>query len=52
MTHAADFRALFELLTGEAPVDAGIADAYRQRLTGAFPADLGRLIDAYRAVRD
>jgi hypothetical protein len=49
MTHAADFRALSELLTGQAALDARLADAYRQRLTSAYHADLPRLIDAYRA---
>ncbi|MFF1343760.1 sugar dehydrogenase complex small subunit [Streptomyces sp. NPDC058290] len=48
MTHAADFLALSELLTAEPSLDAAIADAYRLRLTGTFPADLPRLIDAYR----
>ncbi|MBL1097676.1 sugar dehydrogenase complex small subunit [Streptomyces coffeae] len=49
MTHAADFRALSELLTGEPSLNQALADAYRQRLSQAYPADLPRLIDAYRA---
>ncbi|WP_330333648.1 sugar dehydrogenase complex small subunit [Streptomyces sp. NBC_00536] len=48
MTHAADFRALSELLTGESSLDQALADAYRERLDRAFPADLDRLIDAWR----
>ncbi|NUL04759.1 hypothetical protein HRW07_16300 [Streptomyces lunaelactis] len=49
MNHAADFRALSELLTGEHPLDSALADAHRERLARAFPHDMGRLIDAYRA---
>ncbi|MFI0990421.1 sugar dehydrogenase complex small subunit [Streptomyces exfoliatus] len=49
MTHAADFRALSELLTGEQPLDQATADAHRERLARHFPADVDRLIDAYRA---
>ncbi|MEV0415836.1 hypothetical protein AB0I68_34980 [Streptomyces sp. NPDC050448] len=37
MTHAADFLALSELLTAEPILDPAMADAYRQRLTSAFP---------------
>ncbi|SEE09396.1 sugar dehydrogenase complex small subunit [Streptomyces sp. TLI_105] len=48
MTHAADFPALSELLTGESSLDQALADAYRERLHRAYPADLDRLIDAWR----
>ncbi|MEV0905453.1 sugar dehydrogenase complex small subunit [Streptomyces hokutonensis] len=49
MTHAADFLALSEHLTGEPSLDPQLADSYRQRLAAAYPADLGRLIDAWHA---
>ncbi|MCY0929454.1 sugar dehydrogenase complex small subunit [Streptomyces sp. H27-H1] len=49
MTDSADFVALSELLIGEPSLDTSLADAYRGRLTGAYPADLPRLLDAYRA---
>ncbi|MFE9629391.1 hypothetical protein [Streptomyces sp. NPDC006463] len=48
MTHADDFLALSELLTGEQQLLPATADAHRQRLARAFPNDLDRLIDAYR----
>ncbi|MFE9599913.1 sugar dehydrogenase complex small subunit [Streptomyces hokutonensis] len=47
MTPAAEFLALSQLLTAEPALDPAIADAYRARLTGAFPSDLPRLLDAY-----
>jgi hypothetical protein len=49
MTHAADFRALSELLTGESPLDQSVADAHRARLETHYATALSRLIDAYRA---
>ncbi|MFE5714445.1 sugar dehydrogenase complex small subunit [Streptomyces sp. NPDC056501] len=48
MTHAADFRALSELLTGETPLEQATADAHRTRLEAHYPAALTRLVDAYR----
>jgi hypothetical protein len=48
VAHAADFLALSELLTGESPLDQALADAYRERLHRAYPADLDRLVDACR----
>ncbi|MFF2956691.1 sugar dehydrogenase complex small subunit [Kitasatospora sp. NPDC057965] len=48
MSDATDFLALSELLTGEASLDATRSDEYLQRLTAAFPADVPRLLDAYR----
>ncbi|EST35076.1 sugar dehydrogenase complex small subunit [Streptomyces roseochromogenus] len=50
MSDATDFRALSELLTGEGRLNAQRADDYRVRLTAAFPADVPRLLDAYRTV--
>lgn len=49
MTDTADFLALSELLTGEPQLDPALADAYQQRLTTVFAADLPRLISAYRS---
>ncbi|MEU7297045.1 sugar dehydrogenase complex small subunit [Streptomyces exfoliatus] len=49
MTHAADFRALSELLTGESPLDQSAADTHRTRLETHYATALSRLIDAYRA---
>ncbi|MHB9856859.1 hypothetical protein [Streptomyces sp. YIM S03343] len=47
MARAAEFLALSQPLTAEPALDPAIADAYRARLTGAFPTDLLRLLDAY-----
>jgi len=49
METTTDFQALSELLTGEPHLKKKLADAYERRLTAAYPADLPRLIDAYRA---
>ncbi|WP_030240518.1 sugar dehydrogenase complex small subunit [Streptomyces sp. NRRL S-350] len=43
-----DFLALSEHLTGEPALDGRLAAAFRQRLNAAYPADLGRLLDAWR----
>ncbi|MFF4361183.1 hypothetical protein [Streptomyces sp. NPDC001604] len=48
MTDATGFLALSELLTREPVLDPTLADAYRQRLAGACPNDVTRLLDAYR----
>ncbi|MER5726950.1 hypothetical protein ABT084_01125 [Streptomyces sp. NPDC002138] len=48
MSDAADFRALSELLTGEAGLDQAAADVNRNRLAVHYPTALPRLIDAYR----
>ncbi|MFD3839813.1 sugar dehydrogenase complex small subunit [Streptomyces sp. NPDC058642] len=50
MTHAADFRVLSELLTGQTPLDQAAADAHRTRLETHYPAAVARLIDTYRTV--
>lgn len=50
MTHAADFRALSELLTGQTPLDQATADAHRARLEAHYPAAVTRLIDTYLTV--
>ncbi|AUY53431.1 sugar dehydrogenase complex small subunit [Streptomyces sp. CB01881] len=49
MTDATDFLALSELLTGEPALDGVLAEEYRDRLAAAYPADLPKLLDAYRA---
>lgn len=47
MTRVAELLALSQLLTAEPALDPAIADAYRTPLTGTFPSDLPRLLDAY-----
>ncbi|MET8541221.1 sugar dehydrogenase complex small subunit [Kitasatospora sp. NPDC004799] len=49
MTDATDFLALSELLTGETDLDEQLAEAYRGRLSTAYPQDLPALLTAYRA---
>lgn len=48
MTDDADFLALSELLTAEPGLDPATGTAYLRRLTAAFPADLPRLLAAFR----
>ncbi|MFD0346270.1 hypothetical protein ACFQ0M_09660 [Kitasatospora aburaviensis] len=45
---ATEFLDLTRLLTAEPAPDPAVGDAYRQRLTRAFPGDLPRLLDAHR----
>ncbi|MGW7445116.1 hypothetical protein [Kitasatospora sp. NPDC054795] len=46
MPPTADFRGLSEHLTGTAPLDARLSDAFQQRVLAAYPADLPRLLNA------
>ncbi|MFD0403756.1 sugar dehydrogenase complex small subunit [Kitasatospora sp. NPDC127116] len=49
MPPTADFRGLSEHLTGTAPLDARLSDAFQQRVLAAYPADLPRLLAAWTA---